>query len=167
MNHFDKLLDGIKKDPITQCWNWIKGKTSCGYGALYINKKQISSHRLSYFLYKGKIPKRLEIDHLCRNRACCNPNHLEAVTRRINLLRGETLPARNASVTHCPKGHRYTKTNLVKNRPNRVCKQCNRLRSKLYYKTKCETDPNFRIKNNKIKMKSYYKIKSMKIGGTN
>ena len=71
------------------------------------------AHRLAYELVKGPISDGLQIDHLCRNRACINPDHLEAVTQRENILRGEGVAALNARKTHCPQGHAYDEENTL------------------------------------------------------
>jgi hypothetical protein len=84
----------------------------------------------------------MEIDHLCRNPSCSNPNHLEAVTRRENILRGAgptALKARNAAITHCPKGHEYSteNTRLSKNKKGvvrRHCKICGKVWSRAWKK---------------------------------
>ena len=76
-----------------------------------MGRKMIQAHRVAYELVKGKIPAGLELDHLCRNRICCNPAHLEAVTGRENSLRGVSPWAKNACATHCPRGHPYDAEN--------------------------------------------------------
>jgi hypothetical protein len=75
-------------------------------------------------LIVGPIPEGQDLDHLCRNRACINPNHQQPVTRRVNLLRGETITAREASATHCPKGHPYDLLNTHFYKGNRMCRKC-------------------------------------------
>jgi len=90
----------------TGCWHWIGGRSGRGYGFVKLGpspKKMYRVHSVTYRLSKGEIPSGLELDHLCRNRACCNPEHLEAVTHRVNVLRGEGRAAINASKTRCPK----------------------------------------------------------------
>jgi hypothetical protein len=90
-------------------------------------------HRLAYEVFVGPIPDGLQIDHLCRQRACCNPDHLEAVTCRVNLLRGDTITAREAATTHCPQGHEYTEANTYRRPDNpikRDCKICRRERQR-------------------------------------
>lgn len=124
----------------SDCWIWIGGiSTNTKYGVFWLDGKSMAAHRVSYELYKGKIPTGLQIDHLCRNRACVNPDHLEPVTCKENLLRGETLNAR----THCPKGHPRTEDNLRKGRRVskgyvlRGCRLChNEDSNKRYHKSK-------------------------------
>lgn len=92
-----------------------------------VNKRGQQAHRVAYELFVAEIPEGFDLDHLCRNRGCVNPDHLEPVTRRENLLRGETIPARNARITHCPQGHPYDAEN-TRIRPcgRRRCAACNR-----------------------------------------
>lgn len=82
------------------------------------------AHRFSYQLYKGNIPKNLVIDHLCKNPSCVNPDHLEAVTNRENILRGISPAAINSKKTHCPKGHKLSGDNVYIYRNSRWCKKC-------------------------------------------
>src|SRR3990167_11441832 len=111
MNPVDikRFMDKIKKTD--NCWIWTATKTPKGYGQFSLNGKMVRVHRVSYQLFKGDIPNGLMLDHLCRNPSCVNPDHLEAVTNKVNQLRGNTIIAKQVSTTHCPKGHEYTKEN--------------------------------------------------------
>jgi hypothetical protein len=89
------------------------------------------AHRVAYVLSVGPIPKGLTIDHLCRNRGCVNPTHLEAVTQRENTLRSPiALAALNAAKTHCPKGHPYSGANVELRGRSRGCRSCHQERSR-------------------------------------
>lgn len=114
---------------VENCWEWIGGRTGSGYGVLWVNGKDVSAHRFSYELHRGPIPAGLAIDHLCRNRGCVNPDHMEPVTTRENLLRGVSPVAVNHVKTHCKNGHELTKENIREyEQPNghthRRCKPC-------------------------------------------
>ena len=114
------------------CWIFTGSLMHSGYGNFIVRNsegKRIHSvaHRASYEFFVGPIPEGLELDHLCRNRACCNPRHVEPVTRQINLLRGETIPATNSQKTHCKRGHEFTRENTRVWRKMRFCRQCGRL----------------------------------------
>lgn len=108
------------------CWLWVGYLNRDGYGILSGEEFSTLAHRISYFCFKGQIPKNYEIDHLCRVRNCINPDHLESVTHKVNTLRGETLPAKNLKKTHCPKGHPYIETNiyLEKSKYNTLLRRC-------------------------------------------
>ncbi len=109
------------------CWEWQGAKSKTGYGvsgAGYL-------HRLMYRHFVGEIPTGLELDHLCRNRGCCNPLHLEAVTHAENMRRGYW-----GAKTHCPRGHAYDEANTQINSINggRQCRTCIRDRKALTYR---------------------------------
>jgi hypothetical protein len=117
-----RFLSFIKKTDA--CWNWIGALKENGYGAFGVNAKSGYAHRFSYEHFHGPIPKGLTIDHLCKNRRCVNPDHLEAVTQRENNLRSDSLSAQCARKTHCPKGHPYDSVNTYKCRGRRQCRIC-------------------------------------------
>lgn len=108
------------------CWEWPKTRDSRGYGRTKAQKNgwgNIYVHRLAHEWFIGPIPEGLTIDHLCGNKACFNPKHLEAVTGKENILRSNSLGAINARKTHCPKGHPYDV--LLGAKQRRGCRQCN------------------------------------------
>lgn len=74
-------------DEATGCWNWKRAKKQDGYGCLVLNGKQLRAHRVVYTHLVGEIPEGKELDHLCRNKACVNPAHLEPVTKSENVRR--------------------------------------------------------------------------------
>lgn len=110
------------------CWIWTACKTPEGYGLFGIDGKNEGAHRVSYTVSKGAIPKGLHLDHVkawgCVSTACVNPNHLEAVTCRENLLRGDTFQAKNAVKTECPRGHSYSEENTYLHKGKRSCRAC-------------------------------------------
>lgn len=108
------------------CWTWLGPVQSSGYGWGRVGNVRGLAHRLFYEEANGPIPDGLQIDHLCRNRLCVRPDHLEAVTQRTNLLRGEGVAGANARKTHCPKGHPYDEQNTYQWGNQRKCLACRR-----------------------------------------
>ncbi|HEY1740016.1 MAG TPA: HNH endonuclease signature motif containing protein [Acidimicrobiia bacterium] len=103
----------------------MAGKSPTGYGYVYDESRvHRLVHRVSYELSIGPIPGGLEIDHLCRERSCANPEHLEAVTRRENVLRSDSVAAHRARQTHCVHGHEFTAQNTYRHQGRRYCRAC-------------------------------------------
>lgn len=115
----------------TVCWVWTGAKQSDGYGAFRLRGRDCVAHRVSYEALVGQIQDGLQLDHLCRVRNCVRPDHLEPVTGRVNVLRGDGPTAVNAAKTHCPQGHPYDDENTHK-RPcgRRMCRTCDRARKR-------------------------------------
>ncbi len=123
-----------------ECWLWRAPLNDSGYGSFGMQGKTYRAHRVSYVLAHGDLDRTLQIDHLCRNRACVNPAHLEPVTNQVNAKRGEAGLHRKrecAQITHCPQGHEYTPENtLLKKGANgklRSCRKCHRARQDAAY----------------------------------
>ena len=129
---FDELFwPKVKKTD--SCWIWTGKINTKGYGLFYFRHKCTVAHRKCYLVLKGKIPKGLVLDHLCRNSLCVNPNHLEPVTQRENLARGINTPATRI---HCPQGHSYSKENTqIEKNGGRKCRICRRRLASRYYYT--------------------------------
>lgn len=115
------------------CWFWLGAKNQGGYGKFSENYIKYVAHRWLYQFVNGPVDKKLDLDHLCRNRNCVNPEHLEPVTRSENSIRGigpKLAAERQLVKTHCPKGHEYTEINTYfrKNKVNRICRICRKLK---------------------------------------
>lgn len=133
----DRFME--KVDRTGDCWIWTASLDASGYGKFMsksrnVGGRTIHAHRWSYEHFVGPIPPGLTLDHLCRNKSCVNPAHLEPCTIGENTRRSPTtLPGSNVRKTHCPQGHPYAGDNLIINvrrgRPNRRCATCKADRS--------------------------------------
>ena len=133
------------------CWQWVGTVSTNGYGQ-WGNRR---AHRAVYEMYKGPIPDGLQLDHLCRNRPCVNPDHLEPVTCRENILRGVGHTSQNARKTHCKRGHPLEGRNLrpdITRLGGRGCRLCSNARRMARYAADLEAS---RAKN---KEKYYRKV---------
>jgi hypothetical protein len=128
-----RFMSKIKKTDT--CWYWTAAKTKAGYGMYSIKHKLIYAHRYSYQMFVGELVANMELDHTCRNRDCVNPNHLEQVSHKENIMRGEAwnkFIRHNSLKTKCPKGHNY---DYIYN-GKRGCKKCRNIQAKKHMKGK-------------------------------
>lgn len=117
------------------CWEWKGIKAPNGYGRINVKRDKwtsVAAHRWIYEHIHGPIDKSLDMDHLCRNRSCVNPNHLEPVTRSVNIKRG-VISSRLK--TQCKRGHEYSESNTRRQKGfgTRSCRECEKIRSKRKY----------------------------------
>ena len=117
-------------DPITGCWVWKAAIGNRGYGVFNVHYRLVLAHRYSFELFRGPIPEGMVLDHLCRNRPCVNPAHLEPVTTLVNTMRGDLprlVAAKNLARTHCKNGHPFSPENTAVYADGfRVCRTCQR-----------------------------------------
>ncbi len=123
----ERLFSYVLCDTVSRCWNWTKYRNPDGYGVIGgVNGKNDRTHRVAYVLLVGPIPPGCDLHHKCENRACCNPEHLEPLTRLAHQLKS---PNHCRHRTHCPRGHPLTGDNLEVARLKkgvRNCKTCQR-----------------------------------------
>jgi hypothetical protein len=123
----DRFISKI--DQSGDCWQWMAAKAADGYGRFVYEKKCQQAHRLAYQFWVGPIPDDLVLDHLCRNRSCVNPAHLEPVTQKVNNNRG--MRSQPQFLTHCLRGHEYTpETTYARPGKSKECKVCRRAKDK-------------------------------------
>lgn len=137
-----RLMINLRIDPLTGCWNWTKATDRDGYGSIKIKKKTCRVSRVAYQLYVGQIPDNLLVLHICDNRRCFNPNHLElgdeGKNRRDAFKRGRITAddlkhwfkkrSEKHRKTHCNRGHEFSPENTrVKKNGSRSCRKCDKL----------------------------------------
>jgi hypothetical protein len=126
------LMAKMRVDPLG-CWAWTGTKTAAGYGQMRVAGRREYVHRISYQLHKGAIPDGLAIDHLCRNRACINPEHLEAVHPKTNAMRGRAPGILAYWANRCFKGHEFTPKNTITTPSgHRRCRTCENASQRKY-----------------------------------
>lgn len=122
----ERFLGHIRIDFDSGCWCWEGAKDQKGYGKSW-DHRHWRAHRWSYTYFIGPMPDGLVTDHLCRNHSCVNPWHLEPVTTRENLIRGETLAAGNLAKEYCINGHAFNVENTILSKKGyRDCRRCHR-----------------------------------------
>lgn len=130
----ETLLFHAVRNRKTGCWDWLGDMNQKGYGRLFYNGKKHSAHRVSFEMFNGPISEDLEIDHVCENRKCVNPAHLQQITHRQNIRNGRLMKSRRIPKTHCPQGHPYQGDNVLWTRGGyQYCRQCRRDYDKRIY----------------------------------
>lgn len=124
------------------CWLWWGGVDKHGYGRFNRNIRcrgdVVNAHHMAWEIYRGPVPDGLSVDHLCKNRRCVNPDHLEPVTQAVNFTRGDAHKRWSEAAlsrTHCRRGHPFSGDNLYINPDgHRECKECRRIAMRKYDK---------------------------------
>lgn len=135
----EALWPRIMAEPNTGCWLWIGTTDKLGYGRLWWEGRPSLAHRVVYNAAKAPIPNGLSLDHLCRNPTCVNPDHLEPVTHKVNVLRGEGFGAKNKRKMHCDNGHPFTEVNTIERTDGsgwRACRTCRNAANAAYHQRK-------------------------------
>ena len=136
MNVIDKILSCVEPFNDKGCLLYLGHITEQGYGRIKIKDKSYRVHRLIFEHFHGPLAVGLMPDHLCRVRHCIHPDHMEAVTNRVNLMRGVSPSAICARKTHCSKGHPYGEESSVtpnRSKARRICRICDRAQNKIQY----------------------------------
>lgn len=139
-----RFLKFVMPDCVIDCIVWVGHRDRGGYGRFQMGDFCDLAHRFSYRAWNGPIPSGMEIDHLCRNRWCVNPEHLEAVTGTVNIMRGVGVTAQNAKKTHCKHGHEFTAKNTyvytIGGHVSRYCRACRKAADSTHRATRTDAD---------------------------
>lgn len=141
----DKNGPVIKARPdLGPCWIWAKSTRDNGYGQFNFYGRMLGAHRVAYLFTHGSVPDDLQLDHLCHthdpdcaggvtceHRRCVNPDHLEPVSQKENLARGNGIGAKNSARTECKHGHPFNDANTRVYKGARLCRQCHRDRRRV------------------------------------
>lgn len=129
----ERVLSKLAPCPVTGHWFWYGSINQQGYGYARIHGDRYQAHRLVFEMVHGRIPAGMELDHVCRERACVNPDHLEPVTHAENLRRGLSPIALNSWGSQtCKRGHSEW---LRNSNGRRQCAVCSRERARKYWPT--------------------------------
>ena len=109
----ERLANGLEEDKQTGCWEWQRGKLASGYGSIAVDGKRKVTHRYTWEVVVGEIPEGAQIDHLCRNRLCCRPSHLEPVTQQENLARNHITKAQHMGSRQIPLADQFVLMTLA------------------------------------------------------
>lgn len=131
------ILSRCREDNTSGCWLWVKSVGSHGYGNACINGRAGTAHRYAFEAFKGNIPDGFEVDHLCKNRRCVNPEHLEAVPKALNIRRQHS---GSEDLALCPRGHDRSFTTKDK-RGWPVCSKCKAEAQRRYRASKKSIQP--------------------------
>ncbi len=139
LTDFIRFAQKIRVNSETGCWEWIAGRYRNGYSKFCYRGRYRIAHRVAYRWFVGRLIEGLEIDHLCKNKCCVNPEHLEQITHRENQRRGNN-PQNHQDTSCCPHGHEYTAENTYTHSDGRrSCRTCQRLAALKYYYDKRES----------------------------
>lgn len=128
MTHDERFWMKVDVRHDMDCWPWLGRQNHKGYGVAMLNGRRMTAHRVGWLRSGRTIPEGFVMDHLCGNRLCINLAHLEPVTNRENLMRGDTLPARELAKSVCPRGHDLDGTRRSHGASIRYCLTCERER---------------------------------------